>query len=127
LKDSKFLVFDILELTRHPWKDICKKLPEGYMEHSNVYSKEEIILLRWVEVSSILIRKASNRIAYYDKDFSDGLCFAALLQQYSANSIKPTYHMKEKCANETDIDKNNKILREAMLELGIYNIPTLVD
>ena len=107
--------------------EIYQKLPEGYMEHSAIYSKEEVVLLRWVEVSQILVRKSNSRITYFDKDFSDGLLYAALLQQYSANSIKPTYHMKEKCSSDTDIEKNAKILRESFIELGIHNIPSLQD
>lgn len=32
------------------------KLPEGYQENSTVYSSSEVILLRWIEVSHVIIK-----------------------------------------------------------------------
>jgi hypothetical protein len=65
------------------------KMPEGYLQDSLIYSQQEIILLRWVEVSLQMVRNDPNRLGYFDKDFKDGLGFACLLQQYTARSITP--------------------------------------
>jgi hypothetical protein len=97
------------------------------LQDSLIYSQQEIILLRWVEVSLQLVRNDENRLGYFDKDFKDGLGFACLLQQYTARSITPLKFMKENCQTEDDLEKNLKVVRESMIEIGIPNVPSLSD
>jgi hypothetical protein len=107
--------------------EALQKFPEGYLEHSAVYSPSEVVLFRWVEVSQYLVRNQHTRLAYFDKDFITGLNYAALLHQYTANSLRPLKHMKEQCIVDEDFNFNLKIVRESLIDLGIPNLPNLTD
>ena len=101
------------------------KFPPEYLEQSPVYSKEEITLFRWAEVSQILEKNVEKRLSSFDRDFQDGYLYASLIQQYSANSYKPYATMKTVCMSEDDVVKNMRVIHSTMEEMGIANIPSL--
>ena len=107
--------------------EALQKLPEGYNEISTIYSPSEVILLRWIEVSATVIKNSNASLGYFDKDFLNGISYAVLLHHYTANSLRPLKHMKEKAIEEDDCAQNLKIVREALIDLGIPNLPNIED
>lgn len=104
-------------------EDKAKSLPKHQLNKSNLYSPAEIVLLKWAEGASFMVRRDKKQIMQFDKDIKNGIAIACLMQLYSDNSVRPLRHMKDIALNIEDIKLNMQSVVEGMAELSLNYIP----
>ena len=104
-------------------------MPEGYGEVSPVYSAQEIILIRWMELAldKVFPGIAKGRIVNFDTDLKNGLALGALLQLYIGNTWKKLYSLKTSINSEEDMKNNIDKIKNILREYGITPMPELFD
>lgn len=97
-------------------------IPEYYLEGSNLYSQNEGIIIRWLELYSELMSPISkNRLSNFGNDLRDSLCFSYLIQAYvGTNSLtKSNTNLKITCKTEDDYLFNAEKIVNIFHELGL--------
>jgi len=104
-----------------------KVIPKAQLYNSNIYSHNEVILLRWAELALEDIRKQEKRLVKFDEDFKNGIAIGSLIQFYTDDSIKPLNTMKDNILSHEDLEANMHSIRSALLHLGAHPVPSTSD
>jgi membrane peptidoglycan carboxypeptidase len=110
-------------------------LPDYYTHGSNLYSAQEGVLLRWLEVHNELYQSGGlnqpqqqqqisstpgQRLMTFDKDLRDGWFLATLIQSYvGQNAAKYFQGMKLKCFLDEDYQANAQKVFKALQEINL--------
>ena len=95
----------------------AQKLPEFYLEDSNVYSISEAILLRWIELYQ---KDAEFRLASFDGQLKDSLCLSAVIQGYiNTPTIRAILNLKPACQSSEDFLYNAEKVLQALSFIGL--------
>ena len=80
-----------------------------------------MILLKWSEVSNLVINQSSKRLMNFDSDFKTGWVYSAIIQFFSDRSIKPQ-RIKEIVLTREDHETNMKHIRNCLLNVGVHPV-----
>jgi len=96
-----------------------QKLPEYYLEESNIYSINEAIILRWIELYQ---QDPAFRLTTFDRELKNSLCLASIIQGYiNTSTIKGILNLKPDCLIPEDYLYNGEKVLQALSFIGLEN------
>ena len=103
-------------------------LGEGYNDQNFIYSQNELILFRWLEIQMEENSKVTpRRLKNFDTDLKDSLAFGSTIQNYIGHNLRLVENMKPACISDEDYKHNVDKLREVMIDYGIGGISNPKD
>lgn len=105
------------------------KIPEYYLEGSNVYSPPENLLLRWLEIQYESVKvNHFIRLKNFDTSLKDGTVFATLLQSYMGSArLSSLKEMRSNPQTEDDFRHNAQKIIDALSEMRLQTHFTAKD
>ena len=96
-----------------------QRLPEHCLQESNLYSVNEAILLRWIELYQT---DPLQRIQTFDKDLKSCHQIASIIQGYiNTPTIKGILNLKSECLGAEDYQHNAEKVLQALSFIGLEN------
>jgi hypothetical protein len=81
--------------------EITTLFPEYYNEASNLFSLQEVVLIRWLELHGQGFDSQFLRISNLEVSLRDGQVLSALIKTYvKSQSIDKILNLSEKCSTE---------------------------
>ena len=100
------------------------QIPDYYLDGSNIYSSQEGILIRWMEVQCEMLRPNATplRVKNFGDSLRDGVVLANVLQSYvGVGRIQALKEMRLSPQNEDDYEWNANKLIAALTEIRLQN------
>ena len=104
-------------------------IPDYYLEGSNIFSPAEVVLLRWMEIHSELVRpNVPIRITNFDDNLRDGTVFANVIESYlGVGRTQAIKEMRKSPQNEEDYEWNANKIISALHEIKLQTYFTSRD
>lgn len=94
-----------------------EKLPNFYLEDSNLYSVNEALILRWIELYQ---KDPKLRITNLDRDLRNSHYISSIIQGYiNTPSIRSILNLKPECENPDDLLYNAEKVLQALSFIGL--------
>ena len=94
-----------------------QKLPDFYLQDSNLYSTHETVLLRWIELYQ---SDPVCRLTNFDRELKNSIYISNIIQGYiNTPSIKGILNLKQECLNSDDLLFNAEKILQALSFIGL--------